>query len=74
MWKEIYEGVPPYNSDTELHALYKRQVQVSVTRSSNMLYDSKRATNIYTLEFILSHVNFWLSNDPISNHYYFKEM
>lgn len=63
MWKEIYENKPAYNCDSELHALYKRKVERCVTRSSNMLYDSRRARNIYTLEFILSHINFWLSED-----------
>ena len=70
MWKEIYESKPAFNADTELHALYKRRVEVAVTRSSNMLYDSRRAPNIYTLNFILSHVNFWLSCDKLSNYYF----
>lgn len=73
MWKEIYESVPPYNANSDNYMELKREVERSVTRSSNMLYDSRRAPSIYTLDFILKHINFWLSQERSTTPFYRRQ-
>lgn len=63
MWRDFYESKPPFNANLSRYADVKLQVARSATRSSNMLYDSRRARHIYTLDFILKHINFWLSQE-----------
>lgn len=73
MWKEILYGMPAYNADVTMHIQLIKEVERSVTRSSNMLYDSRRAPSIYTLDFILKHINFWLSQESTVTPFYRRQ-